>query len=133
MDTTSVGSQTGVMAFFGVYWFLMLGWYVLLIAGYWKIFDKAGQPGWAAIVPIYNVYVMLKVVNRPGWWLLLYLIPVVNVIIHIIVALDTAKVFGKGTGFAVGLILIPGIFHVILGFGSAQYQASGSSGAAIAA
>jgi hypothetical protein len=94
---------------------------VLIIAAFWKIFTKAGQPGWAAIIPIYNYYVLLKVVGRPGWWLILYLIPFVNLIIFIIVAIDLAKSFGKTGGFAVGLILLPFIFFPILGFGSATY------------
>jgi hypothetical protein len=95
---------------------------VLIVASLWKIFSKAGQPGWAAIIPIYNVYVMCKVAGRPGWWLLLMLIPVVNLIIAIILNVDIAKRFGKGVGFAIGMIFLPFIFWPILAFGSAQYQ-----------
>src|ERR1700694_740307 len=73
---------------------------VLMIAALWKVFEKAGEPGWAAIVTIYNFYILLKIAGRPGWWLLLYLIPFVNFIISIIVSIDVAKRFGKGTGFA---------------------------------
>ena len=97
---------------------------VLLIIALWRIFEKAGQPGWAAIIPIYNAYVLLQVVGRPGWWLLLYLVPFVNIVIWIIVQLDLARAFGKGMGFALGLILLPGLFQLILGFGGASYQAS---------
>lgn len=95
---------------------------VLVIAGMWKMFAKAGQPGFMAIIPIVNLYFMLKIVGRPWWWLVLYLIPVVNLVIAIIVMLDLAKSFGKGVGFAIGLILLTPIFTCILGFGSAQYQ-----------
>ena len=79
---------------------------VAVIAGVWKTFAKAGQPGWAAIIPIYNVYILLKIANRPWWWLLLMLIPLVNLVIAIIVAIDVAKAFGKGAGFGIGLALL---------------------------
>ena len=95
---------------------------VLVIAGFWKVFVKAGHPGWAAIVPIYNIYILLKIGGRPGWWLLLFLIPVVSFVIAIIVAIDVAKSFGKGTGFGVGLAFLGPIFYPILGFGDATYQ-----------
>ena len=77
---------------------------VLTIVGMWMIFSKAGRPGWAAIIPFFNMYTLLKVVGRPGWWLILYFIPLVNIVIEIIVFLNLAKSFGKGGGFAVGLI-----------------------------
>ena len=93
-----------------------------MIAAWWKIFTKAGQPGWACIIPIYNLYVWCKIVGRPWWWILLMLIPLVNFIILIILFIDLAKSFGKGVGFGIGLILLPIIFFPILGFGSAQYQ-----------
>lgn len=94
---------------------------ILIIAGIWKTFTKAGQPGWAAIIPIYNFYILLKIVNRPWWWLLLMLIPLVNLVIAIIVALDVAKAFGKGTGFGIGLVFLGFIFYPILGFSNATY------------
>ena len=105
-----------------VFWICYFAVIVLLIAAIWKVFSKAGQPGWAAIIPIYNIYVMCKVAGRPGWWLLLMLIPLINVIIAIILNVDIAKHFGKGIGFAIGMILLPFIFWPILGFGGAQYQ-----------
>src|SRR5438105_14629334 len=105
-----------------VFWICYFAVIVLLIAAIWKVFSKAGQPGWAAIIPIYNIYVMCKVAGRPGWWLLLMLIPLVNVIIAIILNVDIAKHFGKGIGFAIGMRLLPFIFWPILGFGGAQYQ-----------
>jgi len=105
-----------------VFWICYSAVIILLIAAIWKVFSKAGQPGWAAIIPIYNLYVMCKVAGRPGWWLLLCLIPFLNVIILIILNFDIAKRFGKSGGFAVGMILLPFIFWPILGFGSATYQ-----------
>lgn len=102
----------------------------LLIAN-WMLYSKAGRPGWASIIPIYSAYVLLKIVGRPGWWLILFLIPLVNFVIYIIVMLDLAKVFGKGSGFGVGLIFLPFIFIPILGFGDARYSDPG--GAAVMA
>ncbi len=93
-----------------------------IIAGFWKVFTKAGHPGWASIIPIYNAYILLKIAGKPGWWLLLLLIPIVNIVIGIIVALEVAKAFGKGAGFGIGLALLGFIFYPILGFGSATYQ-----------
>jgi hypothetical protein len=101
-----------------------------VIAGGWKVFSKAGQPGWAIIVPIYNVIVMLKVAGKPLWWILLMFIPFVNMIVGILVMAALAKNFGKGAGFTVGLVLLPMIFIPILGFGSAQYQAAAAPPAA---
>lgn len=96
---------------------------LLTIIAMWRIFTKAGQPGWAAIIPIYNVYVLLKVAGRPGWWLILFIIPFVNIIFGFILFVDVAKSFGKGAAFGIFLL---GIFSVIgysiLGFGSATYQ-----------
>ena len=93
----------------------------VMIAAIWKVFTKAGQPGWASIVPIYNVVVLLQITGRPTWWVLLALIPLVNIAIGIIVYIDLAKSFGKGTGFAFGLLLLSFIFFPILGFGPARY------------
>lgn len=98
-----------------------LAFALLMLAASWKIFTKAGQPGWATIVPIYNALVMLRICGRPGWWLLLLLIPFVNFVVGIIVCLDLAKSFGKGAGFGLGLLFLGPIFVLILGFGSAKY------------
>jgi Family of unknown function (DUF5684) len=105
-----------------LFWIFWLAFTILMIAACWKIFTKAGQPGWAAIIPIYNWYIFCKIVGRPGWWVILLLIPFVNFIIGIILCIDLAKSFGKGVGFGIGLILLGIIFFPILGFGSAQYQ-----------
>ena len=118
-ETSDYGTAQGPGPVFWICYSVVV---LLLIAAIWKVFSKAGQPGWAAIIPIYNIYVMCKVAGRPGWWLLLMLIPFVNLIIAIILNVDIAKRFGKGIGFAIGMILLPFIFWPILGFGSAQYQ-----------
>ena len=95
---------------------------LLMIVAMWKVFTKAGQPGWASIIPIYNIYIWCKIVGRPWWWILLMLIPFVNFIVAIILCIDLAKSFGKGVGFGIGLALLGIIFFPILGFGSAQYE-----------
>jgi hypothetical protein len=95
---------------------------LLVIVAMWKVFTKAGQPGWASIIPIYNLYIWCKIVGRPWWWILLMLIPFVNFIVAIILCIDMAKSFGKGAGFGIGIAFLGIIFLPILGFGSAQYQ-----------
>jgi len=95
---------------------------VLMVVSWWKIFTKAGEPGWASIVPIYNIFVWLRIAGKPGWWILLLFIPLVNIVISIFVAAGLAKAFGKGVGFVVGLILLPFIFYLILAFGSDEYR-----------
>jgi len=105
-----------------LFWIFWLAFTILMIAACWKIFTNAGQPGWASIIPIYNWYVLCKIVGRPGWWVVLLLIPFVNFIVGIVLCIDLAKSFGKGVGFGIGLILLSVIFFPILGFGSAQYQ-----------
>ena len=95
---------------------------VLAIAGLWTTFTKAGQPGWGSIIPIYNIILLLRVAEKPIWWIVLYLIPFVNIVIAIIVAVEIARNFGKGTGFGLGLAFLGFIFFPILGFGSARYR-----------
>jgi hypothetical protein len=95
---------------------------IALLAGLWKTFEKAGKPGWAAIVPIYNGIVLLQIAGKPIWWIILMLIPCVNIVIAILVGIEVAKNFGKGTGFGLGLGLLSFIFYPILGFGDARYQ-----------
>jgi hypothetical protein len=100
---------------------LSLAFAVFMIASLWVVFTKAGQPGWAAIIPIYNTIVLLRIVGRPWWWLLLMFIPLVNIVVAIVVYIDLAKSFGKGVGFALGLVFLSFIFFPILAFGSARY------------
>jgi hypothetical protein len=88
----------------------------------WKIFEKAGKPGWAAIIPIYNLIVLLEIVGRPIWWVVLFLIPVVSFIISIIVAMDLSKSFGHGALYGLGLAFLSFIFGPILAFGGDTYQ-----------
>ena len=94
---------------------------VLLIAALWKVFVKAGEPGWAAIVPIYNAIVWLKISGKPIWWIILFIIPLVNFIIALLVSLGIAKNFGKGGGFGVGLWLLSPIFLLMLAFDDSKF------------
>lgn len=100
-------------------------WIVLLlpmIIGMWKVYTKAGEPGWASIVPIYNVMVLAKIAGRDPVYGLLTLIPLAGIIFYIIILLDVAKQFDVGGGFVAGLILLPMVFWPILGFGSATFR-----------
>ena len=103
---------------------IILAFAIFFIYANWKVFEKAGQPGWACIIPIYNMYIMLKIANKPGWWLLLMLIPLVNFIVVIIMNVSFAEAFGKGVGFGLGLTFLGFIFVPILAFDESQYQAS---------
>ncbi len=115
-----------------VFWIVMCALIVLEIAAMWKVFEKAGQPGWAAIIPIYNVIVLIQIAGKPVWWILLYLIPVVSFIIAIIVLHNISVNFGKGVGFTLGLLFLSPIFFPILAWGDAEYRgpAAGSPGPA---
>ncbi|MEK7615969.1 MAG: DUF5684 domain-containing protein [Patescibacteria group bacterium] len=88
----------------------------------WKIFAKAGKPGWAAIIPVYNIVVELEIIGKPVWWIILFFIPFVNFVMLIICTNALAKVFGKSVGFTLGLLFLAPIFYPILAFGSAQYR-----------
>jgi hypothetical protein len=100
---------------------ILLAVIVLMVVAMWKVFTKAGEPGWAAIVPIYNIIVFLRISGKPVWWIILLIIPFVNFIISLLVSLGLAKNFGKGGGFGVGLWLLSPIFILILAFGDAKF------------
>ena len=117
------GSSAVGAVFSGVAMLFWLAVLVVVVIGGWKVFEKAGHPGWAILIPIYNLYILLQIAGRPWWWLLLYLIPLVNIVIAIIVAIDVAKAFGQSAVFGFVLIfLLCGIGYLILGFGNYRYQ-----------
>lgn len=101
---------------------LYLAVIVLILASMWKLFEKANKPGWAAIVPIYNIIVLLEIVKKPVWWIVLFLIPIVNFVIAIIIYIELAKAFGKSAGYGIGLLLLGFIFLPMLAFSDAEYQ-----------
>lgn len=99
----------------------VLGIAFFTYAGLWKIFEKAGKPGWAAIIPIYNLIVLLEIVRKPTWWIVLMLIPYLNIIWIIWTYNLLSKSFGKDEGYTIGIIFLPFVFLPMLGFGDAQY------------
>ena len=102
----------------GLLWLSVI---VVVLAGIWKVFEKAGQPGWAALVPIYNFYIMLKIIGKPTWWLLMLLIPFLNFVFLIWSYNMISKSFGKDEAYTAGLVLLGFIFWPLLGFGDAKY------------
>lgn len=95
---------------------------IVVFASFWKVFIKAGRQGWEGIIPIYNCYVLLLIVNKPIWWLILMFIPIAQLIVGFLLCMALAERFGKTTGFAVGLFFLPFIFYPILAFSDAQYK-----------
>ena len=123
----------GLLALGGTMMLFMMAVMVVVIVGFWKVFEKAGQPGWAALVPIYNAYILLKIAGRPGWWVLLLMIPFVNFAIAIIVASDIAKSFGQSAVWGIVLLLLlGGIGYLVLGFGNYRYLGPAAQGASAA-
>ena len=117
-----------IIAIIGALFMLvMLGVMAIMVVSAWKIFTKAGHPGWAAIVPIYNIYIMVLIAKKEAWWVILFFIPLVGFIANILVSIDIAKAFGKGAGFGLGMAFLPFIFYPLLAFGSATYQGGGQS------
>jgi hypothetical protein len=110
-----------MQAFMALYAIFYIGVIVLMLASMWIVYAKAGKPGWAAIVPIYNIIVLLEIVGKPWWWLLLMFVPLANIVILIMVYHNLSLSFGKDVGFTIGLILLGIIFFPILAFGDAKY------------
>lgn len=108
------GIGVGVMLFY----FALIA---LMLVSYWKIFTKAGKEGWKSIIPVYNFVVILEIVAKPIWWVVLMFVPFVNVIIYIMVVNELSKVFNKGVGTTIGLLLLPVVFFPMLAFGDAKY------------
>ncbi|MDA1311761.1 MAG: DUF5684 domain-containing protein [Acidobacteria bacterium] len=94
---------------------------IFSIAGVWKMLEKGGQPGWGIFVPIYNAILLVRIVGLQDWFFLLFLVPGVNIVAHIIVSLELGKRFGRGAAFTMGIILVPALFYPVLGFGRAVY------------
>ena len=112
------GLLLGLGFFFSI---VVLTTVIILIVARWKIFTKANQPGWASLIPIYNALIFLKIIGKPWWWILLFCIPLVN-IVFIVLSLDLlSKSFGKPVWFTVGLFFLPIIFELILALGDAKY------------
>jgi hypothetical protein len=100
--------------------------YVVFVIGAWKVFSKAERPGWWSIIPIWNMAVLLQISGRSGWWVLGYVVPLLNLFVQIRWGIEMARSYGRGIGFAIGLILLEPLFVVILGFGDASYLGPGA-------
>ncbi len=127
--TTTEPKHAGI--FSGVFLLVLLAIWIVSIIAFWRVFEKAGKHGWAAIIPIYNGWVLFEISGKPGWWVLLGLIPflggLILLVLYILAALELAKRFGKSPVFAVfGLIIFSLIGFLILGYGDAKYNASGT-------
>ncbi|MEO6980114.1 MAG: DUF5684 domain-containing protein [Mucilaginibacter sp.] len=121
LDSSSSGAVGAMMAIFAAMLIPFIIIWVITIVGQWKVFEKAGKPGWACIIPIYNIIVMLEIVGKPLWWVILFFIPCVNIIFAIWTINLVSKSFGQSEGFTIGLLLLGFIFWPILGFGNYQY------------
>ena len=118
MDTILYLLGFGVLLFI---FLIILTVAIFMVVTMWKLFEKAGQPGWACIIPIYNLVILLRIIGRPWWWVFLFFIPYLNMVISIITTYELAKTFKKGAWFTVGLVFLPIIFYPILAFGRAVY------------
>jgi hypothetical protein len=119
-------AMDGDGSFFG--FIIQLAVLAFFLAVFWKIFEKAGKPGWAAIIPIYNVIVLLEIVGRPIWWIILLFIPIVNIVVGFLLALDLSRSFGHDLAFALGLFFLGFIFYPVLAFGSDTYRGPAAAG-----
>jgi hypothetical protein len=120
-DSTSAGEAAGIFAIFSALLIPILIVAAIMIVAHWKIYEKAGKPGWAAIIPIYNLIILLEIVGKPLWWIILFFIPCVNIVFLVWVTNLLSKSFGQSEGFTVGLLLLGVVFYPILGFGNYKY------------
>lgn len=120
-DSTSAGEAAGIFAIFSALLIPILIVAAIMIIAHWKIYEKAGKPGWAAIIPIYNLIILLEIVGKPLWWIILFFIPCVNIVFLVWVTNLLSKSFGQSEGFTVGLLLLGVVFYPILGFGNYKY------------
>lgn len=121
-DYNAYGSSNALVA--GVFAAMMIPFFIIwliTVIGLWKVFTKAGKPGWAAIIPIYNAIVLIEITGKPIWWIVFLFLPCVNFVFGIWILNLLSKSFGQSEGFTVGLILLPMIFFPVLGFGNYQY------------
>ena len=121
MDPYESVDTGGLMAAMGAFMFVYGIIFLIMVISLWKIFTKAGKPGWAAIIPIYNTIILLEITGKPIWWLVLLFIPFVNIVIGIMVVHQLSLSFGQGVGTTILLLLLPFIGYPMLAFGSAQY------------
>ena len=97
---------------------------LIIVASFWRLFTKAGEAGWKSIIPLYNLFVLVKIAGKPWWWFLLLLVPLANIVIYALLSVALAARFGQGPLFGLGLALFGFIFYPLLAFGKAEYQGS---------
>ncbi len=115
-------SAKDILAGLGIGFLILAAAFALfMLFAMWKINKKAGQPGWAALIPIYNIYIELKIARMEWWYLIILIIPIAGFVVYVMLCINLAKAFGKGTGFSFGLFFLPFIFFPILAFGDAKY------------
>lgn len=133
---TNVPSYYGVDApsaqidplFYILYYIVVFAMTIVTMVAMWKMFVKAGRRGWEAIVPLYNMYVLLQIIGKPGWWIILYLIPFANIVVSLLVSINLGKAFGKSTLFSVVFLWLFSIVgYLILAFGDDTYKGQGST------
>ncbi len=122
MNNNDYGSIIGSLVGGLFFWLFYSAAIIFYLFCMWKIFVKAGKPGWAAIVPFYNILVELEIIGQPWWFLLLIFILIANIAISIIIIFGLAKVFGKSVGFGFGLLFLSIIFVPILAFSDSKYM-----------
>lgn len=122
--TTSTSGDVGIGIVGTIVWLAVV---VVMLVAAWKVFAKAGRPGWASLIPIYNSITMLQITGRSGWWILGLCVPFLNIFVAIRLVFELAKVFGRGVGFGFGLLFLFPIFVLILAFGDAQYVGPGGN------
>lgn len=118
--TTTTAATSGLLAGFGAYMIVVYAVAILTIVSMWKIFKKAGQPGWAAIIPVYNIIVLLNIVELPIWYIALFFIPFANIYALFKIYIELAHKFGKSTGFGVLTVFFSAICLPILAFGKSN-------------
>ena len=124
----AAGAAAGVAIFAIIMWVIAMAIGVFTIICMWKLFVKAGKPGWAAIVPIYNIVVMLEITELPMWYIALFFVPFANIYAMFKIYIEFAKKFGKSAGFGVGMVFFAPIFLGILAFGkNSNYVGSQSA------
>ncbi len=127
MNSYNSGMAAGIAGLLMSFLWIIVALSVFFIVVQWKIYTKAGKPGWACIIPIYGAIVLLEIIGKPWWWLFLFCIPLVNIIFIIIAINELSKSFGKGSGYTIGLLFLPIVFYPLLAFGDAKYVGPGGA------
>jgi hypothetical protein len=127
-DAAAGGALASIMGGMCCYFVVIIALVVLIYGAWWKLFAMAGKPGWAALIPIYNLYMITQIVGREGWWVFVYwLVPVFG---WFMVCYDLARSYGKDTGYAVGMFLLGVLFFPMLGFGKETRYVGPAAGGA---